>query len=198
MQSVYKKYITTSAIIWAACCALFVLIYVLVLSPQKETLNAKKALIAKSDRDFTIATDAFTGATKQRLDKQIRQIREKIDPFASVGGDSSKLAVDLGQIANSLNVTGFSSKGQHEQSVTTLPQCKALGADYIYVSFKGNFNQFARFVNELERHKPVVFVDKFTISRSEQGSFANDIMMVLAVFVCPQGGINANSVANGQ
>ena len=64
MQSVYKKYITTSAIVWAACFVLFVLVYVFVLSPQRETLNAKKAMLAKSERDFTIATDAFTGVTK--------------------------------------------------------------------------------------------------------------------------------------
>jgi hypothetical protein len=184
--------------VWAACCVLFVLVYVFVLSPQGETLCAKKALIAKSDRDFTIATDAFTGATKQRLDNQIKQICEKLDTFASIGGDSSKLVVDLGQIANSLNVMGFSSKGRQEQSAATLPQCKALGAEYLYVSFKGSFNQFARFINELERHKPVVFVDKFTITRSEQGSFDNEINMVLAVFVCPQVGVNTNVVANGQ
>jgi len=198
VQTVYKKYITTSAIIWTACCVLFVLVYVFVLSPQKDTLNAKKSLLAKSERDFAIATDAFTGATKQRLDNQIRQIREKMDPFAAVGGDSSKLSVDLGQIANSLNVIGFASKGQHEQSAATLPQCKSLGADYMYVSFKGNFSQFARFINELERHKPVVFVDKFMITRSEQGNFDHDVTMVLSVFVCPQSGITTNAVANGQ
>jgi hypothetical protein len=196
VQTVYKKYITTSAIIWTACIVLFVLAYVFVLSPQKETLNAKKALLAKTDADFIKATDAFTGVTKERLDRQIRQTREKMDTFVSIGEDSSKLAVDISQIANTLNVAGFSSKGQHDQSVATLPLCKALGADYIYVSFKGNFSQFARFINELERHKPIVFVDKFTIARSELSNFENEVSMVLAVFVCPQSGTNTNAVAS--
>jgi Tfp pilus assembly protein PilO len=195
VQSVYKKYITTSAIVWAACFVLFVLVYVFVLSPQKETLNAKKALLAKSDSDFKKATDAYTGVTKERLDKQVKHIREKLDTFASIGGDSSKLVVDLGQIATSLNVIGFSSKGQTDQSSGKLPMCKALGADFMYVSFKGNFNQFARFVNELERHKPIIFVDKFTISHSDQGSFDSEITMVLAVFVCSPESSNSGVVA---
>ena len=195
MQSVYKKYITTSVIVWAACFVLFVLAYVFLLSPQKDTLKAKKQLLSQSERDFTIATDAFTGVTKERLDKQINQIREKLDTFASIGGDSSKLVVDLGQIASSLNVTGFSSKGQTEQRLATLPMCKVLGADYLYVSFKGNFSQFARFVNELERHKPIIFVDKFMITRSEQGGFDNEINMVLAVFVCSPESSNSSVVA---
>jgi Tfp pilus assembly protein PilO len=195
VQSVYKKYITTSVIVWAACFVLFVLAYVFLLGPQKETLNAKRQMLAKSDSDFKKATDAFTGVTKERLDKQVSQIREKLDTFALVGGDSSKLVVDLGQIASSLNVIGFSSKGQNDQSNGKLPMCKALGADFIYVSFKGNFSQFARFINELERHKPIIFVDKFTITRSDQGSFDNEINMVLAVFVCSPASSNSSTVA---
>jgi hypothetical protein len=73
--------------------------------------------------------------------------------------------------------------------------CKALGADYIYVSFKGNFNQFARFVNEMERHKPIIFVDKFTITRSDQSGFDNEINMVLAAFVCSPESSSASVVA---
>ena len=59
--------------------------------------------------------------------------------FASIGGDSSKLVVDLGQIANTLNVMGFTSKGQHEQSAATLPQCKVAWGGVSVCVVQGEF-----------------------------------------------------------
>jgi hypothetical protein len=38
----------------------------------------------------------------------------------------------------------------------------------IDISFVSGFNQFAAFVNNLERHRPVFFVHAFKIARSNQ------------------------------
>jgi Tfp pilus assembly protein PilO len=199
MQTVYKKYITTSIIVWAISFVLFMLVYVFVLSPQKERLNLVKQKLAQKQSDFDRVVDAETGVTKERLDKELASLHSKVDSFVSVGGDSSKLAVDIAQIANELNVTGFSSKGnQNEQSRATLPLCKVLSIDNFFISFKGNFSQFARFINALERYKPVIFVDKFSIARTDKGSYENDINIVLAVFVCPQNGAGSSTMVAGQ
>jgi Tfp pilus assembly protein PilO len=197
VQTVYKKYITTSIIIWAISFVLFMLAYVFVLSPQKDKLNALKQKLAQRDNDFERAVEADTGAMKARLDKQIADLQSKVGGFVVIGNDSSRLIVDIGQIANQLNVVGFSSKGNKNEQSAVLPTCKVLGIDYFYISFKSNFSQFARFVNTLERHKPVVFVDKFSIARTDNGSFENDINIVLAVFVCPIDGINSNTLLAG-
>jgi Tfp pilus assembly protein PilO len=198
VQTVYKKYITISILIWSISFVLFVLAYMLVLGPQKTELDEIKQKLAQRDADFAKVVDAETGITKERLNKELAGLHSKIDDFVSVGGDSSKLVVDIGQVANELRVTSFSSKGsQNEQSRAILPMCKVLGIDYFYISFKGSFGQFARFINAMERYKPVLFVDRFSITRSDNGSVDNDINIVLAVFVCPQNGAGSSALLAG-
>jgi len=198
VQSVYKKYITTAIIVWAGSFVLFMLVYVFVLSPQKQELNQIRQKLSQRDADFKRAVEAETGAAKARLDKELADLHSKVDSFVSVTGDSSKVLVDVGQIANELRVTDFSSKVNKNEQSKTLPTCKVLAVDSIIVNFKGSFSQFARFINTLERHKPVIFADKFTISRSDKGNFANDINIVLAVLVCSQDGANSNTLLAGR
>ena len=41
----------------------------------------------------------------------------------------------------------------------------------------------AKFINELERSRPVIFVDNFEIKRSEEDDGRNEVDMVLVFFV---------------
>jgi hypothetical protein len=67
-----------------------------------------------------------------------------------------------------------------------VPACDRLSANHIDVRFTGSFLQFAAFLNMLERHRPVVFVDKFEIKRSQQDSLSHKVRMNLAVLVRSQ------------
>jgi Tfp pilus assembly protein PilO len=199
VQPIYKNYITKFALIWAACFAVFVLAYVLLLAPQSQRADEFKREHARIAKQFKLAEDAFTGAAKARYNQEIGKLHEKLDDFAIVETDSSKLLVDIGNIARKLSIADLKIDVKNDQTQTPGTQSigKTLAANYIYVSFKGSFLQFAKFLNQLERNKPIIFIDKFSITRSDKSNFDNDASMVLAVFVCPQDNGNENALLAG-
>jgi hypothetical protein len=198
-QSIYRKYIITSVIVWAGCFLIFLLVYMFVLVPQKERLATAKQKLAQRDNDYAKVVAAQTGAAKEKLDKEIAGLHAKVDPYVLLSDDTSRLNVDVSKMAAQLGIRGLSLKGgQTEQSQKTLPACKVLVEDTKFINFKGSFIQLARLINGLERHKPVIFVDKFSITRSSQGSpTENDASIVLAAYVCSPGGENSNVLVAG-
>ena len=53
----------------------------------------------------------------------------------------------------------------------------------INVSFNASFNRCAAFLNSLERHRPIIFVDEFKITQKDCDKSQPLIDMELAVFV---------------
>ncbi|HUU20084.1 MAG TPA: GspMb/PilO family protein, partial [Sedimentisphaerales bacterium] len=90
------------------------------------------------------------------------------------------------QIANEKNVASFSIKSKDSRELSTIPDCKYICENHIVISFIGGFNQFATFLNSLERHRPVLFVDKFTITRSGQDDSGYQVSLNVAAFVKKQ------------
>ena len=96
------------------------------------------------------------------------------------------MTFDIGRIANEENVSSFSIKNNDKQSVSEIPDCKNICENHIDISFIAGFNQFATFVNALERHQPVLFVNEFTISRSNKGEPTYQVSLGVAAFVRKQ------------
>jgi len=78
------------------------------------------------------------------------------------------------------------SKVKKSGGLSAIPDCKYIRENHIVVSFIGGFNQFATFLNALERHRPVIFVDKFAIARSGQDSSVYQVSLNVAAFVKKQ------------
>ncbi len=56
----------------------------------------------------------------------------------------------------------------------------------IDISFVSGFNQFASFVNSLERHKPVILVHEFELARSHQNKTAYQVTLDVRALVRKQ------------
>jgi hypothetical protein len=100
------------------------------------------------------------------------------------------LTFDISQIADRLKVTGLSIKSKVNQPI---PDCKHISESQIYISFDATFNQFFAMLNELERHRPVVFIDKFAVTRSNSSYSKNDVSMEMSVFVTKRENVSRNS-----
>ena len=77
-------------------------------------------------------------------------------------------------------------KRQHHQRSTARLFSGYMHIADINISFTGDWNQFATFLNSLERRKPVIFVDKFTIARADQDDSVFQVNLNVAAFVRKQ------------
>jgi hypothetical protein len=97
--------------------------------------------------------------------------------------DTANLIFAISQIANAKRVSEFRIGPKKQHLGSKLSNCEYIGENCIGISFSSGFNQFATLLNALERHQPVVFVDGFEITRSDQGKSGHKVDMDLAVFV---------------
>jgi len=183
---IYRKYLTRAAIVWAACLVLFILAYILVLGPQKSSRKHFESTLAEKKDLYEFAQRATQEQTKIRLNEQIEGLRETLKDFVVDLEDSANLTFDIGRIANEEDVSSFSIKSNDKQGISEIPDCNSICENHIDISFIAGFNQFATFVNALERHQPVLFVNKFTMTRSNKGESAYQVSLDIAAFVKKQ------------
>jgi len=179
----HKKYFITAGAIWAACFVVFLLAYILVLGPQKNYIKRIDNKLAERKQAFESARRAARGETKIRLNEQIERLQSRLNDFVINFEDSANLTFDISQIANEEKVASFSIKTKDSRGLSAIPDCSYICENQIEISFTGGFNQFATFLNSLERHRPVLFIDKFVITRSGQEDSGYQVDMDVAVLV---------------
>jgi len=182
MKSNIGKYIKVAALVWSGCFIVFLLVYILVLSP----LNRRRTNIEIEFRKVKSNADAALLAsqeqTKIRLNEQIEELNESLGNFVIEPGNTSNLTYQISGISNKIRLNAFKVT-PIGQNIPTFDDCKYISGQLYQVGFTASFNQFAEFLNALERYRPVIFIDTFSITRSREGKTNHTVDMQLAILV---------------
>lgn len=181
----YKKYLTTTAFIWIGCFVIFMFIYFLVLVPQIENKKSLESQFKEQSQTFEFAL----GLTKQRpwdrLNEELTELKDELGRFVVDLTDATDLTFDIRKIASGKDTSTFTIKTQNAQSNMKKDKSsyRYMQENHINLSFASDFTEFATLLNTLERHRPVVFVDTFSITRSNKGGSQHEVEMDLLVLV---------------
>lgn len=181
-----KKLFTVVAVIWGGSFILFALAYIIVLSPQQKSKQQVETEYAQTKRKYDSVIEMSKEETKARLKEELESLKNKLKVFTVDFEDAPNLTFDISQIANKKKVDSFSIKTQENIKASADLGLKHIKENQIDINFAGDFNQFATFLNTLERNQPVVFVDSFKITRSQRDELGHKVNMKLAVFVRKQ------------
>jgi hypothetical protein len=184
-MKIYRKYLTTVALVWAACFMLFFFIYMLVLRPLKGSQKRMESRLTEKKQMYESALNAAQEETKIRLNEQIEHLRNRLEDFVIDFEGSANLTFDISQIATEKKLASFSIKGKGNNEVSAIPNCDHICESHIDISFTALFRQFATFLNALERHRPILFVDKIAV-RSGRSNSGPQVNMNLVVFIRKQ------------
>ena len=184
MNSVYGKHFTKTAIAWAGCFALFFVAHMVMLAPQKKTRRNLEQQLAEKKRMHNSAMNAAKKETKARLNEEIEALRNKLKDFVIDFENSANLTFDISRIANEKSVSSFSMEAEkvREEKKKKSENKYVSGTKYDVSFLANNFNQFATLINALERHRPAVFIDKFSIIRSEREDSGHRVKMNMTIF----------------
>ena len=183
---IHKKYLMTAGLIWAACFVVFLLVYILVLVPQKNSKKRIESMLAEKKQVYESALRASQKETKAQLNEQIEHLQNRLKDFVADFEDSANLTFEISQIADEKKIASFSIKGKDNLVLSGKPDSKYISENHLVISFIGGFNQFATFLSALERHRPVLLVDKFTMTRSGQDDSVFRVSLNVAAFVRKQ------------
>ena len=171
---VYRKYLTITAIVWAVCLVLFAVAYMILLKPQTKRKQHFDRKIAEKKQLYESAKLAAKQETVEQLNLQIDRLQERLNDFVTDFEESVHLTFNMGQIANEEKVAklGVRPKEKSGSATKSVADSNAVDESCIEVSFEAGFSQFAEFVNNLERHRPVFLVHEFKIARSNHNKSA--------------------------
>ena len=191
--SEYKTYLTRAAIIWMVSLGLCLLTYVIVLRQQNNSKRRLESTLAEQKQLYASAQRAAQEQARIQLNEQIERLRDQLKNFAIDHEKLTNLTFDISQIANRENLSSFSVMTRRKRSSDRLgiPAKAESDAHHISenlfdISFNAGFHQFAIFVNTLERHRPVLFIDEFKITRSTKKDSVYQATLDVAAFVRKQ------------
>jgi len=171
------------AIAWGPCLLAAAASYAVVLRPQLEYKRELEAKIASSKVKYAWALQAAKEKDQGRLAGQVEDLHNRIGDFVVRVEDAPDLAFKIGELANEAKLESFGMKPTNKGGPEALPNLEHVGEKHVDLTFSAGFRRFAAFLNALERHHPVIFVETFTISRPADKDSGPQAGMELAVLV---------------
>jgi len=183
MKSIYRKYFKIGILFWAVCFIVLLLSYLLVLSPQERLRRMTERKLADTKLLAQSAREAAEERNKNLLLEQLSNSGNRLKDFVVEQENAANLTFDIGRISSEVKLNSFSSIFTGSEGTIKTDNYKHIIARQISVNFNSSFNKFAIFLNTLERSRPVVFIDTFSITRSGESGSGHKVDMKLAVLV---------------
>ena len=167
MQTKIKlsRYTIVMAAIWAVSAVVLGGGYVLLYLPQQAELLQVTNQCNESQIALEQAQLAGQDQTRVKQQQQFEEVSQLISGFSTQEDSVTELVFEIGRIANELRLSEFSSEDQRQENYPTVGKSKLVSEVWLKVDFEATFEQFAQFLNRLERHDPVVFVEVVSFRR---------------------------------
>jgi hypothetical protein len=179
----YRKYLVTLGIVWGATLVLCAVAYYFLIVPQMRTKAKLTKEATEKKAQFDMALSASLEENKKKLAAEVESLRTKVSNYVSEYEDFANQTFAISRMAGDKQVSAFTVKTAEQDRQQDQLKAKNLQENKIEVAFSSDFMQFANFLNTLERHQPVVFVDRFKLQRGDQGTTSNKVDMSLSFFV---------------
>jgi hypothetical protein len=187
MKSIYGKYFKIGIIFWAVCFIVLLLAYLFVLAPQEKLRRMTERKLSDTKNLAQSAKEAAKEENKKKMIELLTDSGDKLKEFVVDPENAENLPLDVSRMSNEVELNAFSSNFAGGEETTRgaarTDNFKHIIPRQISVNFNSSFNKFAVFLNTLERKRPVIFVDTFSITRSTESGSGHKVDMKLAVLV---------------
>jgi Type II secretion system (T2SS), protein M subtype b len=170
-------------IVWGSSLLLFAIAYYMVITPQLKVRARLLKEVTDKKNLLNMAINASTEENKKKLAGDVELLRSRLNNYVSEYEESANLTFAISRIAGDKQVNAFTVKTSEQDKQQDNLTSKNLQENHMEISYTSDFTQFVNFLNTLERHQPVVFVDRFKIQRGDQSGTSNKVDMSLSFFV---------------
>ena len=157
------KLVVRFLIAWVIGLAALVAFHFAVVVPNGRALADGRQRVADKAQRVTFLRNARSERQQQdirmKLEERERQYRE----FVFDTNDLNRLDFLIRDLAEGHGLADFSGRTVGTARTIGGEELKRIAQRNLVLSFRCDFGQLVRFINQLERHQPVIFVDQFTI-----------------------------------
>jgi len=157
------KSLVRLAVAWVVCLAALAVFHFALVAPQARALAASREAVAAKAERFRLLRDAKSARGQQRLQEEQEELERRYANFVFTGEQMNELDFRLRSLAEKNGVQEFSARHVETVSKIGSTELKGIAQRSLVLSMACSFPEFLRFLNELERHQPLVLVDQFTL-----------------------------------
>ncbi len=185
MKPVHMKLLVTSGLIWGCSFALLGAAYMCLIFPQGKASRDVNTKLLERRELHKIYKLASSEKSRRQRQEEITMLDKKLALYVAEEIAIDSLPFDIATIADNVKVTDFSSTSRSitDESFLEIQNCGYIGYTLIDIMFTASFNNFARFINTLERHDPIIFIDELSISRNKENLDENRARLGLSIFI---------------
>ena len=169
--------------VWAGSLVVFVIAYVLFIAPQLKVKAGLTRQLNDAKKLFDSAVAAADDKNKKKLADEVDTLKVKLSGYAADSAESANLTFDIGRLAGDKQLGSFTVKTPESVWGNDVIDSKSIQENRVDVSFNSDYKGFAAFLNSLERHRPVIFVNRFKLTRGDQGLSTGKADMDLSFYV---------------
>lgn len=170
-------------LVWVVCLGIIGVGMLLSGGTHSVALVQAERALAESQEKLAFAQSAGKEETKQRTLDRLTQTRESLYTFTCPNAAESALIFRIGQMANTLELKKFTSRVPETVPDKTLEKTERLTEGWLAVDFAADYLKTAAFVNALERHEPVLFVESITLRRSDENPQEATVRMLISYLI---------------
>jgi len=188
MKPVYQKYVKTVTTVWLVSFVVLAGAYMFLLAPQSSIRRQLDQQLAQKKRACGQAQLAADQEYRNKQQEEIERLASKLRDYVVGSDESDSMTFNISQIARktSIDAPNIKNEQKSNRGPSDSFECEFITENYISVDFAGDFDQFAKLLNALERHRPAIFVEAFSIERSKRDGALPDVDMRLAFFARKQ------------
>lgn len=183
MKPIYKKWLVVLMLLWGFPAAALIFANGLVLGPQRKMVKHVEAELKEKSQLYDSYMLTSSVPVREVRAKKIAKITKQLDQFVTNTDTLDDLTFNISKLASNCGVSSFKSKGLDDGAFSTMANYDRLGRMTLFMDFGSSFNEFARLINLLERHEPIVIVNRFMIMRSLDQSGIHRMNIHLSVYV---------------
>ena len=113
--------------------------------------------------------------------KKLRTVNKKFEQFVRNSDTAHNLALEISQIAKNVGILDLETTGNISDMFLSIPNCPNIAVSKMDIVGTGNYRQFARFINALERYSPMILIHSFDIEAEENVSGVTKMKMNLRI-----------------
>jgi Tfp pilus assembly protein PilO len=176
MKTFSRQYCTKICTVWCIFLVVLLLSYLFVLRPQRKTRDKVLSELAKVEQEYNLNKQSVYAQARNSLGNSVEELSEQLSDFVFSKDKQGTFSLEISRIAEE---NGISSPVVRDRTAGV----KGKKQEYIlenrlFVQFESDFNRFARFLNSLERHNPIIFVDNFQLMEGSDENTAKINMML--------------------
>jgi hypothetical protein len=177
MKVIRKEILIAAAVTFGVMCLLAVGLYFLLVHPRSIELRVAEAKLASKRAEV----ESLSAETVKRLKAQAEESRSDLSQFMVLAGQQGELSIKLRQLAAENRLGEFSNKDV-SGGLFSNSELQYIAEQRINISFSCDFMDFARFLHAVEKNRPEVFVDGFSVTHDSKDDTRVSASMESTVF----------------